>query len=182
MAMALPKKHEYSMEECETKYNEITKLYDYAEELVSTVESELVNDPSSQLEIVEPLINEIGDATDTLTQEFILIAESKKNKSQCKASKTQIEGALRKIFTAINDYNNRVRNISKKAHGAIMNIADPIVHKVQRQIEQVVIIFLEFINISLQSVMNKAELETLKARDSRVALMMHQHALSQQQG
>jgi len=73
-----------------------------------------------------------------------------------------------------------VRNVSKKAHGAIMNIADPIVQKIHRQVEQVVIIFVEFIQISLQSIMNKTELEMLKARDARVALMMHQYALSQQ--
>lgn len=179
--MSSSKTTEYSMEEYEAKYNEITKLYDYAEELVSTVESELVNNPAAQLEIVEPLINDIGDATDILTQEFILIAESHKNKSQNKASKKQIEGALRKIFGAINKYQTRVRNISKKAHGAIMNIADPIVQKIHRQVEQVVIIFLEFIQLSLQSIMNKVELEQLKARDARVALMMHQQALSQQQ-
>lgn len=182
MRMAPSKKNDFSMEEYETKYNEITRLYDYAEELVNTVESELVKNQEAQLEIVEPLINDIGDATDALTQEFMLIAESKKTKAQNKASKTQIEGALRKIFTAITEYNNRVRDISKKAHGAIMNIADPIVQKIQRQVEQVVIIFLEFMQISLQSIMNKAELEMLKARDSRVALMMHQHAMAQQQG
>ena len=179
--MALFKKKDTTMEEFEAKYLEITKLYDIAEELVNTVESELVSDPEMQLEMVEPLINDIGDATDVLTQEFILIAESKKHKVQSKASKQHIEGALRKIFGAINDYNARVLNISKKAHGSIMNIADPIVKKIQRQVEQVVVIFLEFIQISLQSIMNKTELDLLKARDSRVALMMHQYALAQQQ-
>lgn len=179
--MASPQKKEYSMEDFEVRYHEITKLYDHAEELLATVESELVQDPDMQLDIVEPLINEIGDATDMLAEEFMLIAESKKNKTQSKASKKQIESGLRKIFSALSDYNARVRDISKKAHGSIMNIADPIVKKVQRQVEEIVIIFLEFVQISLQSIMNKAELDTLKARDSRIALMMHQHALAQQQ-
>lgn len=180
--MAISIKKDYSMEEMEARYHEITLLYDLAEELVNTVESELVSDAGAQLEIVEPLINEIGDATDLLSQEFIYIAESKKQKIQGKASKTQIEGALRKIFVAINDYNARVRNISKKAHGSIMNIADAIVSKIQRQVEQVVIIFLEFVQISLQSIMGKAELEALKIRDARVALMMHQQSIAPQQG
>lgn len=180
--MAANIKKDYTMEEYEAKYNEIHALYDLAEELVNTIESEFVSDPSAQLEIVEPLINEIGDATDVLTHEFILIAESKKNKTANKASKAHVETSLRKIFAALADYHNRVRDISKKAHGAIMNIADPIVSKIQRHLEQVVIIFFEFLQISLQSIMNKAELESLKSRDSRVALMMHQFALSQQQG
>ena len=169
------------MEEYEAQYNNIHALYDLAEELLATVESKLVSVPESQLEIIEPLINELSDATDVLTHEFILIAESKKHKSSNKSSKSQVETSLRKIFAAINDYHNRVRDISKKAHGALMNIADPIVNKIQKQIELVVIIFLEFMHISLQSIMNKTELEALKSRDSRVALMMHQNALAQQQ-
>ena len=178
--MAASTKKAYSADDLEAKYLELTTLYDLAEELVNTVESSLVSDPNSQLEIVEPLINDIGDATDILTQEFIYIAESKKNKTQMKASKTNIESALRKMFAAINDYQGRVKNISKKAHGAIMNIADPVVAKIQRQVEMVVVVFLEFLQISLQSIMGKAELEALKVRDSRIALMMHEHSLAQQ--
>lgn len=180
--MAAAKKKDYSMEAFEAKYQEITKLYDYAEELVGTIESEFTTDPEKQMSIVEPLIAEIGDAADILTEEFLFIAESKKYQTASKASKARIEGSLRKVFVALNDYQNRVRDVSKKAHGAIMNIADPIVQKIQRQVEQVVIIFLEFIQISLQSIMGKMELEALKVRDPRViALMMHQHALQQQQ-
>ncbi len=179
--MASPQKKEYNMEDFEVRYHEITKLYDQAEELLATVESELVQNADMQLDIVEPLINEIGDATDLLAEEFMYIAESKKNKTQNKASKKQIESGLRKIFSALSDYNARVRDVSKKAHGSIMNIADPIVKKIQRQVEEIVVIFLEFMQISLQSIMNKAELDTLKARDSRIALMMHQHSLAQQQ-
>lgn len=179
--MTAAQKKEHSMDDFENMYHEITKLYDYSEELVATVESELVQDPDNQLEVVEPLINEIGDATDMLSEEFIFIAESKKSKNPSKASKKQIEAGLRKIFTAISDYQARVQDISKKAHGSIMNIADPIVQKIQRQVEEIVVIFLEFVQVSLQSIMNKAELDTLRARDSRIALMMHQHSLAQQQ-
>lgn len=178
--MSLPQKKEYSVEDFETRYQMITTLYDYAEELVNTIESELVSDAEKQMKVVEPLINEIGDATDILTEEFLLIAESKKAKLQNKASKTHIEAALRKIYTAITEYHARVRDVSKKAHGSIMNIADPVVQKIQRQMEQVVVVFLEFIQISLQNIMGKAELDSLKQRDARVALMMHQYALSQQ--
>jgi len=178
--VATAHKKTYSAEDFDAKYLEITNLYDMAEDLVNTVESSLVSNPNLQLDIVEPLINDIGDATDILTQEFIYIAENKKNKGAMKASKTNIESALRKLFVAINDYQERVKDISKKAHGAIMNIADPVVQKIQRQVELVVVVFLEFLQISLQSIMGKAELEALKVRDSRIALMMHEHSLAQQ--
>ena len=171
---------EYTVEELESRYNEVTRLYDMAEEILSTVESRLVGNPEEQLEIVEPLVNEVGDAVDVLAEEFMHIAESKRNKTPTKASKVQIEGALRRIFVAINEYQARVTNVTKKAHGSIMNIADPLVKKLRHQVEQVVVVFLEFIQISLQSLMNKSELDALKQRDSRIALMMHQMTLAQQ--
>lgn len=172
-------KKDYSLEELEGLYYEVTKLYDVAEEVLATVESKLVGNPDEQLDIVEPLVNDIGDATDMLTEEFMLIAESKKNRTPSKASKKNIETALRKIFVAINEYQSRVNNVTKKAHGAIMNIADPVVKKLRHQVEQVVVVFLEFVQISLQSVLNKSELDSLKQRDARIALMMHQQALAQ---
>lgn len=170
-----------SMPEFEAKYNEITKLYDFAEELVATVESPLVRDSGRQLEIVEPLIHEIGEATDVLAEEFILLAEGHQNKNTGKASKHRIEASLRRIFVAIAEYQLRVRDITKKAHGAIQNIADPVVTKIQQHVEEVIAIFLEFIQFSLQNVMGQAAVETLKARNPRIALMMHQQAMSQQQ-
>ncbi len=172
---------EYSVEELEQKYQAITTLFDSAEELVVTVESPLVKDPEAQLAAIEPLINDMSDAADVLTEEFVLIAESKKNKIQSRANKKRVEGAIRKLYVAIHEYEARVKNATKKAHGAIMNIADPVVAKIKRQVEEVVVIFLEFMQLSLHSLMNKADLDALKVRDARVALMMHQHALSQQQ-
>ncbi|MFO0389828.1 MAG: hypothetical protein ACK502_08955 [Alphaproteobacteria bacterium] len=172
---------DHTVEELEQKYQTITTLFDSAEELVMTVESPLVKDPEAQLNAVEPLINEMSDAADVLTEEFVLIAESQKKKIQSRANKKRVEAALRKLYVAIHDYEARVSNSAKKAHGAIMNIADPIVTKIKRQVEEVVIIFLEFMQLSLHSLMTAADLDALRVRDARVALMMHQHALSQQQ-
>jgi|NOAtaT_7_FD_contig_31_4979212_length_560_multi_3_in_0_out_0_1 hypothetical protein len=173
-------KKQYTTEEMESKYNDITVLFDYAEELVATVESQFVQDPEAQMALVEPLINDIGDATDVLSEEFITIAESKRGKA-VKASKSRIEAALRKIFVSVTDYQAKVKATSKSATSALKNIADPIVAKIQRQVEQVVAVFLEFVNISLYSIMNKAEVEALRVRDTRIAMMMHQQAMSQQQ-
>ena len=173
-------KRDYSIDDMELKYNYISDIYNLAEELVETVDSKLVTNSGEQLEIVEPLINELSDATDILTEEFIFIAEGRRGHTSKQANKSRIEGAIRKIFNALNDYQERVTTVSKKAHGSIMNIADPIVKKIQRHMEEVLVIFFEFIAISLASIMNKTQLETVKARDPRIALMMHQHAMAQQ--
>ena len=73
-------------------------------------------------------------------------------------------------------------NIDAEAVGGLTMGADPIVSKIQRRIVEIVVMFLEFIQFSLQNVMGKVDLETLKAHDARIALMMHAQALAQQQG
>ncbi|MFW0777175.1 MAG: hypothetical protein ACN2B6_05605 [Rickettsiales bacterium] len=173
-------KNEYSNEALEAKYNEITELYDFAEELVSTVESQFVQDPEEQMAIVEPLINEVSDAADLLGEEFITIAESTKGKAQV-ANKTRIEGALRKVYMAIATYQKRVGKGAKSARDGINNIADPIVNKIQRQMEKVIGVFLEFVSLSLNNIMNKAEAEALRVRDTHIAMLLHQQAQAAQQ-
>lgn len=178
--MSAMRKHPATLPEFEVRYHQITQLYDYAEELLATVESPLVRDAARQLEIVEPLIHEIGEAADMLAEEFIFLAEGHQHHNTGKASKHRIEAGFRRLFAAVADYQLRVRDITKKAHGAIANIADPIVKKIQRQAEEIVVVFLEFIQFSLANIMGQAELATLKARDARIALMMHQQAMGQQ--
>lgn len=176
--MAIAQK-EYTMEELEERYNEISALYDMSEELLATVESPLVADQEAQLALVEPLIHEIGEATDMLAEEFTVIAEQKKQRAAGRrANKSQVEGALRRVYGAISEYNAKMRAAGKK----MFNVAEAIVQKIQRQVDKVVVIFLEFMQISLSSLMNKAELEALKAREVRIALMMHQQAIAQHQG
>lgn len=172
----VPTKDDVPVEELETRYNEITAFYDMAGELVETVESKFVASADVQWGIVEPLINELGDAADVLTQEFIFVAEGIKHRAPSKASRARIESALRRIYASINDYRERVKNVTKQAYNAIENIADPIVQKIQRQVEKVVVVFLEFIQLSLASIMSQGELSQLRAREARVALMMHQMA------
>jgi hypothetical protein len=173
--MAAAQKIDYSLDDMEVKYNMVTELYDLADELLATVESPFVRDVEGQMNLVEPLIAEIADATDVLAEEFIHIAGDRRGNGK-KPNKSRVENSLRKMFAALNEYQDRV----KSAKGGLRNIADTVVAKIQRHIEEVVVVFLEFINLSLASIMHKQQLETVRARDPRIALMMHQHAMSQQ--
>ena len=176
-AMAFtPQKNTVSMSELESRYNEITSLYDLASELAETVDSRLTANPGEQWAAIEPLVNEVGDVADILSEEFLHVAESVRSRTPGKASKARIEGSLRRLYGALHEYRERVRNVAKQAYSAIENIADPVVEKIQRQAERIVVIFLEFIRLSLSSIMNHAELSQLRAREARVALMMHQAA------
>jgi rubrerythrin len=161
-----------SMADLELKYHDITTLYDLAEELVETVESEFITDPDEQLAIVEPLIEQVGESADILSEEFLLVAGSKGKPST--ASKKRIEQAMRKVYAAIEGYKKRVEANKKKTADSLKNIADPIVEKIKRQIEVCVTVFIEFIDISLDRIMQKAQIEELKKRQERIAIMLHE--------
>ncbi len=170
---------EYTMSDYKAGYDNIAILCDYAEDLLTTVESPDISDKNSYLELIEPLINEIADSSDILSEEFLLIAESKKSRTTNKASKKRIESTLRRIFTALGEYQQNLKSLSHQVKLNSVKVAAPIVDKIQKQLDTVLAVFFEFIQISLQSIMNKAELDALRARDSRIALMMHQYSLSQ---
>lgn len=168
--MSAAQKKDYSMDDYKVCYHDITELYNQAEELVATVEHSSINNQDAQLRTLEPLINDVIEATDVLSEEFILVAENKKNRTASKFSKNRIEASLRKVFAAISNYQQTTKNIA--------NIADTIVEKIKSQLDKVVAVFFEFVQISLQSIMNKTELEALRVRDARIALMMHQLSVS----
>ena len=171
--MAAPEAKEYRMEELEKYYTEIEYLYDLAEHFISTVEAPGVDDAQMQIALVEPLINEVTDATDVLTEEFIAVARGARNQGGHTASKSRIESAIRRIYTAMNDYKKRSKRVYAKTNSRLREATDRIVGAIQEHIEKVVAIFVEFIQLSLQNIMNKAEMDMLYQRQQKLALQMH---------
>lgn len=164
--------------ELELDYHQITELYDLAEELVATVEHEAVDDPNAQLNLVEPLINQLGDSTDVLCEAFIDVA----GKGQDNAGqKTRIETNLRKIYSAIDVYKEQAGAFAHQAGLGLHNIADHIVEKIKYQVERVISVFVEFINLSLERIMQKQYIEELRRRQEKIAQMLlateHQQAM-----
>ena len=167
--MAYPKLKQLS--ELEQHHQDITALFDMAEELVATVESKFASDPNAQLLIVESLATEVADAADILSEEFIAVVEAH---DKPKTGRKRVEMAFRKIFSAISDYNARVKAVAKVNASTIKNIADPIVEKIKRHAEQLVAIFVDFVDLSLERIMHKSEIDELRQRDAKIALMLHQ--------
>jgi hypothetical protein len=155
----------------EKDYRMITSLYEMAEDLASTVESEFVKDPEEQIALLEPLITQIADSADILTEEFINVLEKPSRK---KSAKTRVESALRKIFMALEEYRNNVGLRSKKTLTALANIADPIVDKIRKQVEKITLIFMQLVEISLERIMHKYEIEEFKRSNNKVASMLLQ--------
>lgn len=151
----------------EQQYYDITALYDYAEELVETVGSEQITEPENQLARIAPLVEEIGDAADVLSEAFIAIAEGKPFARR--RNRSRIEKALRGVYNAIDHYTHSARNI-----------ADPIVHKIKRQLELIVAHFIGIVQLSLDKIMHKNDIEELKQRQTQIALMLHAAGQAQQ--
>ena len=145
----------------EQKYHDITELYTLADELLATVET--AANPEMQLALVESLVETIGESSDILTDEYIALCEG--NPARQKNAKGKIEGALRKVYGAIGDFGNRARDMRNAAHG--------VVKKLKRQLEQVIGNFVELIQLSLASIMQKHDLDELKARHANIALMLY---------
>jgi hypothetical protein len=154
----------------ELKYHQIAELYDLAEELLSTAENPAVENPESQLDLIEPLVNQLGDSTDVLCEEFIEIA-GKKEKSASR--KTRVERALRKIYTALDAYQQQASAMTGQAVEGLRNLADPIVEKIKLHVEAVIGIFLDFVDLMLDRIMHKQQIEELKKRQEKIAQMLY---------
>lgn len=158
--------------EMEGKYYEVMDLYGLADELIATVESNLVTNPEAQLNLVEPLVEAIGASADILTEEFIELVGAKANRKT--VAKKKIEDALRQLYSAMSDYTAK----SAELANGLSNVADPIVKKLKRQLEVVIAAFIDYVSLSLDRIMQKNDVEELKQRQEKIALMLH--AIGQQ--
>jgi len=156
------------------QYDEVMKLYDYADELALTIDDDLVASAKDQLALVEPVIVQLEESADVLTDEFIQFASGKAKRG----SRSRVEKALRKIYTALDDYTLKLHGTLNKNVKAIHNIADGIILKVKEKLEEIILIFVHFTQLSLDRVMNKGELEEIKRNQQHVFFQLHN--LSQQ--
>ncbi len=84
----------------ERQYQQITSLYDLAEELAATVESKFVQNQEEQIALVEPLITQVAETADVLSEEYVSLFEVPIRK---KSAKNRVEGVLRKLYAAFED-------------------------------------------------------------------------------
>jgi hypothetical protein len=150
------------MNDTENKYRDITELYTLSDELLETVTAS--TDPEAQLELVEPLVEIIADSADVLSDEYIGLIEGKPARKQ--TAKAKVEGALRRAYIALNEFSVSTKDARNTAHA--------VVKKIKRQLEQVITHFVGFITLSLDRIMQKADIEALKLHHASIALMLHQ--------
>ena len=146
----------------EQKYHDITELYALADDLLATVPE--AADPEAQLALIEQLVETMGESTDVLTEEYIALCEGLPRRKQM--AKPKVEGALRKIYVALHECTTRVRDAR--------NAALLIMKKIKRQLEQVISNFVDFMTLSLDRIMQKHDVDEIKARHANISLILHQ--------
>ena len=90
-------------------YESIVGFYDLAEQLVDSVEHPDVEDPVSQLDFVEPIVMQLEEATDLLSEEYRnFVATGQKPGF---LAKKNIEKAIKNINIAILECKESVKGI-----------------------------------------------------------------------
>ena len=145
----------------EEKYHDITELYALADELLVSVES--ASNPEMQLGLIERLVETLGESADVLGDEYLGLCEG--GAARKKSAKSKVEGALRKIYVAIGDTVTRARDLKNALH--------LVVKKIKRQLEQIIVNFAELITLALDRIMQKHDMDELKARHANIALMLY---------
>lgn len=105
MALAKAQEEQYFDE----VYDNISRLYSCAENLISVVEKSEVADSERFLEIMEPLILQIETSTNQVASDFAEIVE--KGELPSNAMKRRVNTSLREILQKVAEYRTMVESI-----------------------------------------------------------------------
>lgn len=100
---------ELTKEEQELFYNEITRFYDLAEGIIDAIEKKDSFKPDVQIKIVTPIINQIEESTEVLTNSYITFVENGQKATSDDVKK--VETAIRKIFAEILKFTNLLKSM-----------------------------------------------------------------------
>ncbi len=92
-------------------YNEIVRLYDFADGIMDAIEAEGVQNANAQAEIAMPLVNQVNHSADSLTETYLDHLETGQNVPESRLM-ARIEGATRKIFTQIAQTSQKLQKIA----------------------------------------------------------------------
>lgn len=154
----------------EANYGELMVLFDLADDLSQTVNPNMVKDAQAQLDRIREILNAVSEGADLLTDEYIHIMETRPERNKAETSRT--EAALRRIFMALDTYRETAKRVK--------NIADALVEKLYAQMEKIVVIFMQLIDLSLFRIMQKEQLDELRARNQQIQTAFLLHNMAQQ--
>lgn len=154
------------MKELEESYHQVVAMYDMADELISTVMQSPQEVQEAHFRLVNPLVQQLEESADVLTEEFISIAEGKDSPSNHRG---RIETAFRLVYAAMDDYQKRAANVAV----AVSQTVSPVFEGIKRHVEKVITLFVGYVELALDRIMQKNDLEQLKKREAKIAQMLH---------
>lgn len=165
------------LEKLEESYQQVTAFYDLADKLIQSVLSSPEDQQEAHFKLVNPIVEQLEESADILTEEFIHIAKGQEA-AQGSARRARIETAFRKAYMAMDDYNKQVNAMRQQAlFKKMSDSVQPMVDGIKQQIERVISIFVGFIDLALDRIMQKNELDYLRKHDEKIANMLHNMAL-----
>ncbi|MCH2546073.1 MAG: hypothetical protein MK052_00475 [Alphaproteobacteria bacterium] len=167
----------YSKEQMEESYAQVVALYDMAEQLISDTMQSPESQQAAHFKLVNPVVEQLESSTDILSEEFISMAEGE-DSSMGTMHRGRIETAFRKLYAAMHDYSTRVAAIHSQTMEAICATVNPIIDSIKRHIEKLISIFVDFVDLSLDRIMQKSDLEQLRQRDEKIASILHNNAMT----
>lgn len=160
-----------NVEKARAGYDSITELYHLADDLLNSIATEDELQATLHLSVVEPFVGHLAEATDALSEEYLHAADGG---AVHKANRQRVEAAFRKLYLAFEDFNQRLHYMARETAATIRSSSDAVMAKMKRHVENLLVTFMEVMKISLSVIMGKSELEQLRVRDARVALLLHQ--------
>lgn len=157
-------------------YRTILSLYDVAQELVNTVEHPEAADLDTHLDMIEPVVECVEESAEVLTTEYAHLTEGTKGAKKIK--RKNVESALRKFFAVLDEFKHKSADLKGPSFISITKIVAPVIEKLRAAGEQVVAIFMQVVDVALDQILHKSEIEAVKRRNQVIAAMMHQRAVS----
>jgi methyl-accepting chemotaxis protein len=120
--------------EYEEAYQDILVIYDIAEELSQTLHDARATHQADQVELVEPLVNDLLDAADDLSQQFCEFAGAADKKQAAK--QFSMRDAFKKIFRSVNNAMESIQEIGGEVAENITTVMLPTLEKLVRHTER----------------------------------------------
>jgi hypothetical protein len=83
-----------------------------------------------------------------------------------KALKNKIEKSIRKLFMALEKYKENLQEASGETIIALSGLVNPIIAKIQKQAEKIMLIFMQMLEISLDKILRKNEVDEFKRNNA----------------
>lgn len=148
----------------------IEELYDIADNLMLTLEDARATQQETQIEIIEPLVEEVVAAADELSQQFCEYAESK-NKEEAK-SKFKFKPVFARIFKAVDECLGKINLTSAEVAENITTVVMPAVDKLLNHSEKLFGRLSAIIERSKNAVKKREEFYKMVVRESHLARLL----------